>query len=151
MSPAAPQQFNKGFNLDASILGIDSATKFSIGVATAPDVLTAIVNNAAFPVTPTGKIELGSIAVNIDAGQAKVGFKASTGAGTGIGVYDQSKDAIASLKLPAAPGLDLTVAGGAANRFLVMSWRYNLSGPITAKIRTTARPRRRSSSKRARP
>ena len=131
--------FLKEFHLDPSILGPNSAGTVTVSPTTDAGVLQAILADKPFPVRPGGKIELGSIMlqaqggsqVAFNAGQGSISFDFSAGFHTGLGVFDQPGDAIASLQLNAPPQLDLTLANGPATRYLLMLWGYQASGSFS--------------------
>jgi hypothetical protein len=139
MGPLPAKPFNKDFDLDQNVLGVGSAEKITVAANTDPDVLNAILNDFPFPTRPSGKIEIGKISLEADAGkeisfhagQAKIGFNAAAAVGAGVGVYDKAADAIASLSLN-VPSLDLCLKAADASRYLVMLWRYNISGTVSA-------------------
>ncbi len=83
---------------------------------------------------------MGSIALEAEAGkdvvfgagsQGTVSFHASGGLRTGIGVFDKADDALESLQLEQAPGLNLAIDGQAGARYLVMLWGYNAAGSFS--------------------
>lgn len=136
MATASKGDLQKEFQLPAGILGPGSAEKVTISSATDADVLQSILSNSAFPTRPNGKIELGSVRVeasgggqiNFNAVQGTVGFDFSASFKTGVGVYDQSADAIAALQLDEPPNFDLTFPNVKENRYLLMLLGYNASG-----------------------
>ncbi len=115
MATTAPG-FLKEFHLDPGILGPNSAEKVAVSLTPDPGVMEAILADKPFP---AGKLELGSImlqaqggnAVAFNAGQGSISFDFSASFHTGIGVFDQPADAIGSLQLNAPPHLDLALAG----------------------------------------
>jgi hypothetical protein len=140
MATPAQSSFQKEFQLPAGILGPGSAEKVSVSATTAGDVLQAIARDEAFPERPDGKLDLGSIVleasggsnISLDAGSgATLGFNFSSSFKTGVGVFNQSSDAIGSLQLETPPGLDLAIAGQEKDRYLLMLLGYRASGAIS--------------------
>jgi hypothetical protein len=140
MATPSRSSLQKEFQLPAGILGPGSAEKVSVSMTTDTDVFQAILNNSPFPTRPEGKIELGGVMleasgggqVTFNAGQDTVGFDLHAFSKTGVGVYDQPADAIGSLQLEAPPNLDLSIPGGAGNRFVLMLWGSKASTSLSA-------------------
>ena len=94
---------------------------------------------SAFPTRPNGQIPLGSIKVQaesgkgiaFEAGPTSVSFSASAGLKTGLGVFDKSAGAIASLQLQNTPHLDLALDEVGNQRYLLMLWGYNIAGSFS--------------------
>ncbi|MBK5292742.1 MAG: hypothetical protein JJE04_13825 [Acidobacteriia bacterium] len=140
MSSPALGSFSRSFPLAPDVLKAGSSATVSASATTSADVLGAIANNTPFPTRPNGRIELGQVALEAEAGKdltfhsgkGAVGFSASFGVNTGVGVYDVPGDALSALELEEAPGVDLTIADDAATRFLLMRWGYQVSGSVSA-------------------
>jgi hypothetical protein len=123
------------FLLDPAILGTGSAASIGISTATAADVLTAILNNTPLPARelPLGNIDVGASTemVSLKAGPGTVGFQASAGTKTGIGVFNSAAAAIQSLQLDAPPALNLSIGAPGGVRFICAVFRYNAAGQFT--------------------
>jgi hypothetical protein len=140
MATPSRGSFQKTFQLPAGILGPGSAESVSVSATTDADVVQALLTDAPFPERPNGMLELGSVMleasggnqVSFNAGQGTVSFDFSAAFKKGVGVYDQSADAIAALQLDAPPQLDLTVAGAAGDRYVLMLCGYNAKGSFSA-------------------
>lgn len=136
MSNGAAAQITKEFDLDPNLLPAGASAKVIVSATKDPAVLDAILTDKPFP---PGAIELGAIALQagtgnklqFKAGDATVGFTGSAEAGAGMGVYADSTRAIAALKLPSAPELDLSLPSAGGDRYLVMDWNYSASGSIS--------------------
>ncbi len=137
--PSTPV-FQRQFHLAPEVLGPKSAQSVTATVAQDADLARALATDSPFPARPGGKLELGSIAlqaaggrqVALDAGPATVDFSFSTAFQTGVGVFDRPADAVASLGLSSAPGLDLAAGSGAGSRYVVMLAGYRAGGSISA-------------------
>ena len=127
------------FQLDKTITAAGSSATIDIGTSTDHDVLQAILDNKPFPDRPDGKIELGRVELKAEtgkefafnAGQTTIGFQASAEFKTGLGVFDVAADAISSLQLEDSPGLNLTIPGSGADKFVVLSWGYGINGSFS--------------------
>lgn len=127
------------FQLDKTITAAGSSATIDIGATTDHDVLQAILENKPFPDRPDGKIELGRVELKAEtgktfafnAGQTTIGFQASAEFKTGLGVFDGAADAIGSLQLEDSPRLNLTIPGSSADKFLVLSWGYDVNGSFS--------------------
>ncbi len=132
----APTSFSKDFAIDTSILAPGSSAKVSIAASTDANALAAIFANDKFP---SGKIELGHIALQAStgsglafkAGGTSVNFKASADFQTGVGIYDVPADALATLHLQAPASLDLAIPGAGASRYLLMQWGYDVAASVS--------------------
>jgi hypothetical protein len=127
------------FQLDKTIVTPGGSVTVDIGASTDHDVLDAILENKPFPDRPDGKIELGSIDLNAEtgktfafnAGQTTIGFQASAEFKTGLGVFSSAADAIGALQLEDGPQLNLSIPGNATDKFLVLSWGYDVNGSFS--------------------
>jgi len=139
MATATGTGFNREFKLAPEILGPDSSESISVGAASDGDVFAAILNDTPFPSRASGKIDLEHISLEAKAGrsvafqaaQNSVTFQASGGFKSGMGVFDNPADAIASLQLDAPPGLDVAVDAAPGERCLLMLWGYAIAGSFT--------------------
>ena len=124
------------FQLDKTVVAPGGSVTVDIGASTDHDVLDAILENKPFP---DRDIALGSLEVKgetgktfaFSAGETVVGFQASAEFKTGLGVFGKANDALGSLQLEDAPALNLTIPGTATDRFLVLSWGYDVSGSVS--------------------
>src|SRR5947208_17122678 len=97
----------KKFPLDGDILGPNSAVSLDLGGTTDADVIAAVLANQQFPARPNGVIDLTHISltasggnpVAFQGGPVTLGFSFSAGVTVGLGIFDNPKDALASLKL----------------------------------------------------
>ncbi|HYX53006.1 MAG TPA: hypothetical protein VE783_06115, partial [Candidatus Limnocylindrales bacterium] len=137
---ATVASLQKTFKLDPNILGPNSAESVAVSGATDADVLQAILSNTAFPTRPNGQLPLGSIDLEASGGKqvaftagpsGTVSFDFSASFKAGVGVFDQPQAALDSLGLDSAPGLDLTVSGGPADRYLLMLLGYKAAGSFS--------------------
>jgi hypothetical protein len=139
MGTAAGTGFNREFKLAPDILGPDSSESVSVSVASDADVIEALLRDTPFPSRANGKIDLEHISLEakagrsvvFQAGQTPITFKASGGFKSGMGVFDNPADAIASLQLDAPPGLDVAIDAAAGERCLLMLWGYDIAGSFT--------------------
>jgi len=133
-----PISSNK-FQLDKTITAAGASVTIDISASTDHDVLQAILDNKPFPARPDGKIELGRIGLEAEtgktfefnAGQTTIGFQASAAFKTGLGVFDSSTDAIASLQLQDTAQLNLAIPGSSTDKFLVLVWGYQINGSFS--------------------
>lgn len=134
MGTGAAPQFQKTFPIDTSVLGPGSAASVSVSATRDPAVLAAIVGDTPFP---AGQIDLGSITLQAsDGAQISLGgvsgaVKFSFSASSGAGVYNGSTDALKSLALDSAPGLDLSISGDGTSRYVLFQAGYQASGSIS--------------------
>ncbi len=140
MSSPALGSFSRAFPLAPDVLKAGSSATVSASGVTSADVLSAIAGNTPFPSRPNGRIELGQVSLQAEvgkdltfhSGKGEVGFSASFGVSTGVGVYDAPGDALAALELETAPGVDLTITDDETTRFLLMRWGYQAAGEVSA-------------------
>jgi hypothetical protein len=127
------------FQLDKTVTAPGGSVTVDISASTDHDVLQAILDNKPFPDRPDGKIELGRIGLEAEtgktfafnAGQTTIGFRASAGFNTGLGVFNAASDAIGSLQLQDSPDLNLTIPGSSTDKFLVLAWGYQINGSFS--------------------
>jgi hypothetical protein len=131
--------FNREFPLDPEILGQGSAANLAIDAPGSAAAAAAIAANRPFP---DGPIALGHITVGASTGSglvfksgaATVSFKSSAEIQAGIGIFESAADAVASLALPSAKNLDLSVqpaANGGRARWAAMRWAYSVTGSVS--------------------
>lgn len=139
MATAAGPGFNREFKLAPDILGPDSSESVSVSATSDADVIEAILHDTPFPARANGKIDLEHISLEAQAGrsvvfqaaQTSVSFTASGGFKSGMGVFDNPADAIASLQLDSPPGLDVAINAAPGERCLLMLWGYDIAGSFT--------------------
>ena len=127
-----PESFSRTFQLTPNLLADGGSATVEVNLATAVDVIQAITTNSAFPSRPEGKIEMGSVSVQAEAGkdiaftadQGVVGFKASAGGRAAIGVYDSPGEALSVINLDAPEGLKIDIPDDDNTRHLLLLWGY---------------------------
>jgi hypothetical protein len=124
------------FPLDPKILGKGSAASLTLGGTTKASTLASIAVNDPFP---AGTIELGHIAleagtgsgINFKSGAAKVTFDFSASVQSGVGVFDTSDAAFASLQLDAPSKVKPKIPQISGTRWAAMRAGYGVSGSIS--------------------
>jgi hypothetical protein len=134
-----PESFSRTFQLPPNLLADGGSATVEVSTATSVDVVQAIATNKAFPSRPEGKIEMGSVSVQAEAGkdvafnagQGIVSFKGSAGGRAAIGVYDSPGDALSVINLDAPEGLNLDIPDDDNTRHLLLLCGYQVQGSFS--------------------
>jgi hypothetical protein len=135
-----PESFSRTFQLPPSLLVDGGSATVSASLTTSADVLQAIVTNKAFPSRPGGKIEMGSVSVEAEAGKdivfkadrGVVSFQGSAGGRAAIGVYDSPDDALSVINVGMPEELNLDIPDDDNTRHLLLLLGYQAQGSFSA-------------------